>query len=121
MKLLVLKRSVSRAQPHVRLVGLLLPRGVHPLSPESGLRLIDYMPMLKSSTSRRIVCLWNDFGIVEGVGGDMVRTEYFQMSVDRKSASQRRGEASGDHRTCVIKPLKNCFNVPHAALVSANE
>ena len=51
----------------------------------------------------------------------MIRTEYFQISADRKRARQRRDEASGDHRTCVMKPLVNYFDVPHAALVLANE
>jgi hypothetical protein len=42
-------------------------------------------------------------------------------TAEHKSARQRRSKASGDHRTCVIKPLENYFDVPHAALVSANE
>ena len=72
------------------------------------------MHMLKSSTSRRMVCLWNNFGIVEGGGGVIwSELEYFQMSADRKSARQRRSKVSGDHRTCVMKPLENYFDVPH--------
>ena len=49
----------------------------------------------------------------------MVRTGYFQISADRKSARQRRSKVSGDHRTCVMKLLENYFDVPHAALVLA--